>query len=91
MNYADEPYVRLYTRDTVTWKLMSFEAKTVMMFMLRNGFDRSGALDVGDHDLPDVVAAIAGVPKEVAKVGVPELLANKTFFLADGLLIWPQY
>jgi hypothetical protein len=42
MDFSDETYVRMYVRDTVTWKLLSWESRTVLLFMLRSGFDRSG-------------------------------------------------
>ncbi len=46
MDFSDETYVRLYVRDTVTWKLLSWQARVVMVFMLRSGFDRSGTFQI---------------------------------------------
>ena len=31
MNWSDERYVRLFTRDTVTWLKWSFETRSVFM------------------------------------------------------------
>ncbi len=91
MNYADEPYVRLYTSDTGEWAMMSFEARSVLLMMLKGKFDRAGILAIGKHDPVRVVAASARVPDEVAAKGVAELLANETWVLGTGTLVWPTY
>ena len=45
LDYANERFVLLYTRDTATWKLLDWEARAVLMFLLRK-VDRSGVIDV---------------------------------------------
>lgn len=46
MNWSDERYVRLFTRDTVTWLRWSFETRAIFCLMLRK-VDRSGVLETG--------------------------------------------
>jgi len=91
MNYADEDYVRLYVADTVTWKLMSFEAQTVLLHMLKGRFDRSGVFEIGCHTPSRAVTAVTKVPEAIAEVGVAELLESGTWVLGDGCIVWPRY
>ena len=57
MNFEDEDYVRLYTRDTVTWELLGWEGHCVLTLMLRGKFDRAGVFVTGSHDLSRAVTA----------------------------------
>jgi hypothetical protein len=72
VNWSDERYVRLYTRDTVTWKVWSFEARTVFMHMVRKA-DRAGVIDTGGRGIVGL-AALIEVPIDFAKKGITELL-----------------
>lgn len=76
MDYSNERYVRVYTRDTVTWKLLDWRARTLLLFLLRK-VDRSGVLDVGDDGLAGV-AAIVELPIEIVEAGMPQLIARGT-------------
>jgi hypothetical protein len=46
MNWPDERYVRLYTRDTPGWLCLSFDAQSLFCLLLRK-VDRAGVLDLG--------------------------------------------
>lgn len=76
LDYANERYVLLYTRDTATWKLLDWEARAVLMFLLRK-VDRAGVLDVGDDGL-EGLAAVIEVPIEVVARAMPKLTARQT-------------
>ncbi len=91
MNYPDEPYVRLYTSETAEWTMMSYEARTVMLHLLKGRFDRAGILAVGKHDPARVVASLTRIPEEVAKKGIAELLDNGTFERGPDCIVWPKY
>lgn len=89
MNFADEPYVRIYTRDTKTWLKLGFEGQTVLLFLTRK-LDRSGVLD-GIEDPAEDVALITGVPVELVRVGLPRLLERGVFELKGTRLIAPNF
>jgi hypothetical protein len=67
VNWGDEEYVRLYVRDTVTWKLLGWEGRTVLLHMLRGKFDRSGVFVTGGHTLSRAVTAATDLPPDVAE------------------------
>lgn len=91
MNFEDEPYARVYTRDTVTWKMLGWEGQTVLLHMLRDKFDRSGVLDLECHDPSQAVTAITGLPISVTEPGLKRLLETKTWVLSNTKLVWPNY
>ncbi len=57
LDYPSERYVRLYTRDTVAWAALPWEAQALYPQILRK-VDRAGVLDLGDELLADALAAI---------------------------------
>lgn len=91
MNFEDEPYVRLYVSDTPEWAMMSLEARTVLLHMLKGKFDRAGILSTGKHDPAKVVASVARLPLDFAAKGLGELLENETWKLGQGCLVWPSF
>lgn len=96
MNYADEEYVRLYVRDTVTWKLLGWEGRTVLLHMLRGKFDRSGVFDVSQpvtdrHAVSRAVQAVTDLPQVVVEPGLEQLLSEGVWTECDSGLVWPNY
>lgn len=89
MNFEDEPYVRLYARDTKTWLRLGFEGQCVLMFLLRK-LDKAGVLD-GMDDLDSDVALITGIPEAIVASGMPRLLKWGVFQLVGNRLIMPNY
>lgn len=90
MRWEDERYVRLYTRDTVTWKLLPWQAKALLPLMLRK-LDRVGVVDLGGEDSVDAVTALVELPREVVAVGLEALLKRDVSRLVDGALILPKF
>lgn len=91
MNYADEDYVRYYTRDTVTWLALEFEGQAVMVLMLHGRFNRSGIFDCGGHDPSHAVTLATRCPPDIAAKGLKRLLATGTWILRNGNIIWPNF
>jgi hypothetical protein len=91
MNYADEDYVRYYTRSTVTWLALEYEGQVVMSLMLRGVFNRSGIFDCGGHEPSHAVTLAIRCPEQVAQKGLKRLLDTGTWVLNDGQIIWPNY
>jgi hypothetical protein len=89
VEFADEPYVRLYTRDTKTWLRLGFEGQTVLMFLLRK-LDRAGVLDGIEEPASDV-ALITGVPTEIVRIGLERLLERRVFEIVGDRLVMPNF
>lgn len=89
MNFEDEPYVRIYQRDTKTWLRWRWEGQTVFALTSRK-LDRAGMLDDVTDPVADV-ALITGLPEEVVRIGLERVLATGTFELRGGRLIAPRY
>jgi hypothetical protein len=89
MRWEDERYVRLYTRDTTTWLMWSWQARFVFMSLLRK-VDRAGMIDVGAYGLKGLSVAL-GVPLEIVDVGVAELLADGTIRQAGSMFVVPNF
>jgi hypothetical protein len=89
LDFADESYVRLFTRDTKTWLRLGFEGQAVLMFALRK-LDRAGVLDGMDDPVSDL-ALVAGIPIDLVKVGLPRLLERGVFQLSGNRLVMPNF
>jgi uncharacterized phage protein (TIGR02220 family) len=71
MDWANERYVRVYTRDTVSWKLCDWRAHTVLLHLFRK-VDRAGVLEVGGDGVIGL-AAVLELPVEVVEPGIEQL------------------
>lgn len=89
MRFEDERYVRLFTRDTATWKLLPWQSKALLPLLLRK-LDRAGLADVGDEGL-EGVAALIDMPLELVEAGMPALLKRGVFTLVGGRLLMPNF
>lgn len=91
MNYEDEDYVRLYTRETTTWRLLRWESQAVLLFMLKGKFDRSGVFESDGHTLSHAVTAVTGLPLTVTEPGLAQLLELRVWVETPTGLVWPKY
>ena len=89
MNFEDERYVRVYVRDTVTWKLMGWQARCLLPLLLRK-VDRAGCVDL-DGAGAEGVAALVEIPLEVAEPGFKSLLARGVVEVRGDTLIFPKF
>ena len=90
MDWPNEHYVRLYTRDTMTWIRLGWEGQCVVALLLRK-LDRAGVLDIDDHSPLDVVCAVTGLPDHVVEVGLQRALDRDVFRVDGGKLVMPHY
>lgn len=90
MNWPDERYVRLYTRDTVTWKRWTWQTRAVMVLLLRK-VDRSGVLDTGARDKAEAFALLLEVPVDVAAKAIFELLESGTMVESATGFVLPAF
>jgi hypothetical protein len=76
MNWPDERYVRLYTRETAEWRAFCWQAKALLPLMLMRA-DRSGLIDVKPGaQRPRLLAGLVGLPQEVAEAGLVDLMTD---------------
>lgn len=89
MDWPNERYVRVYVRDSVTWKVIDWQARAVLLFVLRK-VDRSGVIDVGEDGI-DGLAAIIELPIDVVERGVPQLLKRGTLVRKPTAFVLPNF
>jgi hypothetical protein len=91
VRWEDERYVRLYTRDTITWKMLPWEGKALLALLFRK-VDRAGLIDVGDYGA-EGVAALVDLPTDVVSEGLAALIKAKTVQWAEGgtVLLVPNF
>lgn len=90
MDWSNERYVRIYVRDTKTWKLLGWEGQAVLCLLARR-FDRSGLLD-DVRDAEDVALMIGGgFPVEIAEVGLCKILDKGVMEIVKDGLFWPKF
>lgn len=90
MRFEDERYVRLYTRDTVTWKLLPWQAKVLLPLLLRK-VDRAGLLELEGEDAVEAIAAAVEIPVDVVGVGLAGLVTRKVIEVRGDTLVWPRF
>lgn len=87
MNWSDERYVRLYTRDTPDWLCLSFLAQGLFALLLRK-VDRAGVLQLGKAGRRGIFVAI-GHAHQAAMLdpALDELLTDGCIQLTDDHLL----
>lgn len=90
MDYANESYVRLYSRDTKTWLLLGYDGQNTLMHLLRR-VDRAGVLDVDGADPAEVVSMVCRVPIEPTRSGLARILEHGVAVIDGGRLVLPRF
>lgn len=76
MNFEDEEYIRVYTRNTATTKKLGWEGRTVLWHLERI-VQKSGVLELEEgDDLVEVVAALCDLPEDITKLGLVRLASR---------------
>lgn len=91
MDWSNERYVRLYTRDTADWLAISYEAQNLLMQLLRKA-DRTGVIEVGKHGKKGAAIVLGRAdlwPK--IEAAVEELLADGCLFFLDTKFILKNF
>lgn len=91
MNWSDERYVRLYTRDTADWMALSFDAQALLSLLLRKA-DRSGAIACGKHG-KRAAAIVIGHAREWSRLepALEELLEDGVIEFDGESLFFPNF
>lgn len=90
MDWSNEAYVRLYVRNTTTWRRLGFEGQTMLMHMLRV-VDRAGVLDIEDMSPGEAASLHTGAPTEFAGLGMSKLLELKALIHDGTRLVFPNF
>lgn len=90
MDFADEHYVKLFTRDTVTWRSWPWQARALLPLLMRK-VDNAGFFDVGKREPARSLAIMVELPLEVVAPGLDALLEDGTAELVDGRLLLPNF
>lgn len=91
MRWEDERYVRLYTRDTVDWLSLSFEAQGLLSLLLRK-VDRAGVLALGKRGPKGVAAALGHAHRwDAIEPALEELLRDGVVEIHHEQLIFPNF
>lgn len=91
MRWEDERYVRLYTRDTIDWHFLSFEAQGLLTLILRK-VDRAGIMDMGRHGKKGVAAAVGHPSRlDIILPALEELLSDGVAVIQGTKLVLPNF
>lgn len=91
MDWSTEPYVRLYIRDTTTWRMLSWEAQAIFPCLMKH-LDRAGTLDLdGVSSVDAVCAALPKWPAAVVEAGLVSLQERKVIVVTDDAIIAPKF
>jgi hypothetical protein len=91
MRWEDERYVRVYTRDTVDWLALSWDAQALLLHLLRK-VDRAGLLPLTRHGKKGVAVAV-GHPMQWSRIepALEELLADGCIEIRANVLFFRNF
>lgn len=90
MDWSNEKWLKLYTRDSLTWLGWSWQARAVFCFLLRK-VDRSGIIDCGQLSAAQGVSMLTGVPEDVCATAIHELMKSETISFSRNKLVIPKF
>lgn len=90
MDFANEFYVRIYVRDTITWKRLGWDGTCVLMHVLRK-LDFAGVLDLEQLEPWEAVVLHCGAPEDVARRGMEACLRLGCLIHNAHFLVAPNY
>lgn len=90
MDWPNEHYIRVYTRDTTTWKRLRWSGQSVLMAVLRK-LDAAGVMDIEDVEPWEAVELHCGAPQDVAQEGMEACLRLGVLIHEGNHLIAPKF
>jgi hypothetical protein len=87
VDFADEPYVRKYTRKTLTSRLLGWEGRAVVDAMLGE-FDHSGVFDFRG-DVVRAIWAVTDIPEDIVRLALERLIETETWVVNERSIVWP--
>lgn len=89
MRWEDERYVRIYTKDTVTWGALPWQARAIWPLILRK-VDRAGLLDLAGEGV-DGLADLIKVPVDVVEPGLAGIIKKNYAVMHGTILVVPNF
>ena len=86
MDYENERWMKVYTRDTGGWLDLSWQARGLSLELSRK-LDAEGKLPLGKKGLPSLAGLLRGVWSEM-KPFIEELIADERLVLLEGNVIF---
>lgn len=92
MKWEDERWVKLYTRDSVTWRRWGWMGQCVFLQLLRK-VDHYGRIDLDDGLEPweAVMLASDGMPEDVCRGGIDALIRTGTLAVGAKSMVLVNY
>jgi hypothetical protein len=90
MDFSDERYVRIYTRDTPTWKMLGFEGQATLCLVLRK-CARRGVFETAGMDPAKAASLIADIPLEFAAKGMARMFELGVAVLRSDHVYFPRF
>lgn len=88
--WEDERYVKLYVRDTINWTLLSYDAQSLVMHLLRK-VNRAGVLEIGPHGARGLAVLLRHPDSDRLQKTLDELTAAGTITIRSGVLTFPNF
>ena len=89
MDWANERWIRLYTRDTGDWLMWPWQTRALFLFILRK-VDRAGMMQLGKGKL-QALAAMVGMPSQDVTEWIEPLLEDGCVKIHNGVLCVPNF
>ena len=90
MRWEDERYVRVYTRDTLTWRMLGWQGRSVFLMLLRK-VDRAGVFEIGSTAPAEALSLTLEVPLDLADAGWRAMAATGCVALDSGRIVVPNF
>ena len=90
MNWTEEKYVKLYVRDTPTWRAWPWQAKALWPLLLRK-LDGAGLLEIGRLQPAHAVSLMTELPTEVVEVALKALEDDETLVRVESGYLAPKF
>jgi len=91
VNFEDERYVRMYTRKTLTKKLLGWDGRACLNALLLECVDRAGVLELDGLDPAEVLSALSDLPLDIARSGMAKVLERGVAVVRNGVLFVPNF
>lgn len=91
MNFEEEDYVRVYTRDTATWNALGWEGQCVLLQTMRKVGRRTGEFEVGTLDPVEALAFALRAPVKSVRVGLERMTSLGVAVIAEGKIVLPKF
>jgi hypothetical protein len=90
VDFTNEYYIRIYVRDTTTWKRLGWNGQNVLMQVLRK-MDMAGVLDIEDMEPWEAAVLHCNAPEDAARDGMERCLRFGCLVHNRSQLVAPKY